>query len=178
MSILPLITGIIDKVKGGHRIKALSDITGYIYGLVLVYVLTLNLWLGLAGAVLWWLGEKPGWGRPIGFLIDRTPRDPDDYERYERWLVKAGVSDTWLMKTVSGAVFSLAVRGLMWALPVSLLAWWNPAVLWLLFTAVTLPTAFYVASELPSIVKRKWSWGHFINGFLLGLVCLVAQSSV
>jgi len=60
--------------------------------------------------VLFAIGESWGWGRPLGELI--VGHSTADYEWYQKGILKKPIP-------------ALIVRGFLWGLPVSLLAYWD-----------------------------------------------------
>jgi hypothetical protein len=114
-------------------------------------------WFGYTFALLFALGAVPGWGHPIGRALGASnPVEPERWQ-YHRVLVDS-------------IPLALAVRGLIWAVPVLPLAYWVPQVLW---TAVVMPIAFtaapYVSKELFAPTLTRWQQMEAVRGALVGL---------
>ena len=117
-------------------------------------------WLTVAIVAGWVLGERPGWGAPIGQA--RGVPDPD--RRPEWWQVGPLRTHPWA---------ALVVRGAMWGLPV--LAFtaplgevvWQPAVA----MALAMPAAELAAMRLPEPCRpRSWAgaWNEVWRGLVFG----------
>ena len=122
-------------------------------------------WLTMAIILGWVLGERPGWGAPIG-QYHGTP-DPD---RKSEW---------WQIGPLRSHPFiALVVRGAMWGLPVlaftALLSIpvWQP----MLAMAVAFPAAEWLVQRIPDPPwPKSWTgaWNEFYRGGLFGAILAV-----
>ena len=119
-------------------------------------------WLTMAIVAGWVLGERPGWGAPIGQV--HGTEDPDrEPEFYQRWFGGLLWRHPWS---------ALAIRGAMWGLPVlaftALLGEpvWEPMVA----MAVAMPAAELVAMWAPD-PPRPASWRGAWNECYRGALC-------
>lgn len=160
---LVLLCGIADMLRG-WGLPYIGKAAGFVYGLSLGVLLTWNTmwdgWLLVLGcSVLWWLGEKPGWGWPSGWLL--TGKRPDT------WDINAEPEDwqftPWLRETYYGQVISMLLRGAIWAAPVMLLCTWETSFIWLLPAAMTGMLSPCIARWIP------WQKAH-CNEFIRGVV--------
>ncbi|MHB1176060.1 MAG: hypothetical protein ACYCZJ_13155 [Sulfuriferula sp.] len=113
----------------------------------------------LSGHVLDWLtlpimlaiiaGASPGLSQPMGALLNGGT----DQGEPERWQVG-------MLKT--NALLACIVRGVMWGLPVSLLAYFDHRLIWALPAyAIAFPGAILVARYL---LKSDWEKAEFLRG--------------
>jgi len=123
-------------------------------------------WLPLCG-VLWWLGEKPGWGYTLGWishgqdpLIWDKGADGHPSDGPEAWQRLLGL-DKWPW-------LSLFIRGAMWALPLLVIAWWQPAV-WYVVPAATvaMPVGAWVEHLSKQSVDGQWVRGAVVAAVIL-----------
>ena len=119
-------------------------------------------WLTVAIMAGWVLGERPGWGAPIG-QYHGTP-DPD--RRPEWWQVGP-------LRT--NPLAALFVRGAIWGLPVLLLTAPFGVPVWQPLVAMTLafPAAEWLAERISDPQKPKsWAgaWNEFYRGGVFGAI--------
>ena len=136
---LAILLAYLDKLRGSSQRMFKSDGI-LIYGWVLAAILghewdALTLPLVLAAK----LGEAPAWGGPLGAVLDGTP--PSRKE----WWQFADMSDF--------PTLSLGVRGLMWGMPMALLAYFDPKLL-------AMPLIYALAMPLSAWIGH-WSRGHY-----------------
>ena len=156
-----------DRIRGGWKIVPTTGhkIAGLLYGAVLGYLLGLPpLWCA-ATSVLWWLGEKPGWGYPMGRAILGAAQHDLEHPnaKPERWQVGFLKGQPWL---------SLVVRGAMWALPVLPIGYWHPQAYALIGMAVVLPAGALVDHFMR---RGQWATGEWVRGALIGVICAAAS---
>jgi len=165
VSLVPLLV-LADIVRGGYRFgfegkrrKILGYMGKFGYGLLIGLMVSGFHWYALVCSVTWWLGEKTGWGAPIGYVLTRRESDS------EWWQLP------WMHKTYIGSVFSLFVRGIMWALPtIVILSYWQPLYLLTALMGIAFPIAFFIASRLP--IQKTWMAGEVMRAlFFGGLLC-------
>ena len=112
---LRLILGsIIDRVRGGWLpFPWFRKPLTLLYGMLIAISLGILDWTTIAAGVLFWIGEKPGWGEPFGAIIhDREMRS----DKIEWWQVGVLRKSPYLA--------SLA-RGLLWSVPLLPLAYFH-----------------------------------------------------
>lgn len=172
------VLGYLDRFRGSDRLdikKAVNGIDTLVFGMVIALLIGVNsLLLAAALAVLWLIGERPGWGEPIGTALhpERTMR-PDHLEWWQIGLFARSVP------------MALLLRGLIWGAPTLILLPWVPAV-------ATIPPAMAIAFFAAPYIARKfcsyatqWSWPlpptdkgiwdkmEAIRGWLFGLLLLI-----
>lgn len=101
------------------------------------------------------IGEKPGWGAPIGQV--RGDLDPDRQpERYQKWFNGYMWEHPWV---------ALFFRGFIWGLPT--LQW----EIILAFT-VSFPLSVWLQTKYEPSWPKSWhlAWNEFYRGFLVGLI--------
>ena len=135
-------------------------------------------WLTAAIILGWVIGERPGWGAPIGQIRRGGPRwtlppDPNP-ERYQLWF-----GDFMHRHPLA----ALAFRGAFWGLPVLLLALpfgvvvWEPAAA----MAVAMPVveaAYFWLQRYDPPWPRSWrgGWNEFYRGGLFGTLLAVESA--
>ncbi|NIO09674.1 MAG: hypothetical protein GTO40_17390 [Deltaproteobacteria bacterium] len=139
-----------DRIRGG--LIELDQLGGMMMGIGIAWAVHSRNWWAVAIVVLWMLGEAPGWGHPMGCIIDGVCTGP-----LEWWQWGALAEHPWA---------SLSVRGAIWALPVTLLAPRYPGLLALYALTLIMPLAVVLA--LPT--SDPWPVSEWIRGALLGLV--------
>jgi hypothetical protein len=112
--------------------------------------------------VLFWAGSAPGWGQPIGWLIDG--RKSGEYEFWQKGPLQNYVH------------LAVIVRGLIWALPVAPLYYLDHRVIAFL---IAMPLAFYgaalIAKALLKWTIHAWEAHEWIRGALLGLIIILTR---
>lgn len=177
LAALAVLCGYLDRLRGSDAYdltKGHNSVDTLVYGAVIGLMLNLPnpLVLG-AFAVLWWIGEKPGWGEPLGSALHGRPMR---MEKLEWWQVGP------LAKSPQMACLA---RGILWGLPTLLLLPWTSAVavmpvamgfaFWLApQIAAKLDPATQWTSPLPKTDKGIWDKGEAIRGWLLGAFLLLA----
>lgn len=173
-SVLIVVCALLDRLRGGWSIvpTAGHKLAGLSYGAILGLLLGLPLiWLPVL-TLLWWLGEKPGWGSPMGWAV--TGEEPKtSYTRVnsqwtlvsvprkpEKWQVGQLKNHPWL---------SLIVRGAIWALPAMVIYPWQPKVLWLFGMTLAMP----LGALFDRLTTRKYVAGEFVRGGMMGLICSI-----
>ena len=88
---IPIVASILDRVRGSGAPPLLRSVGTVVVGALLVALLTGTAgWGALAGGVLWWLGEKPGWGSPLAAVLYGRPQDG-----VERWQFAKRRDHSW-----------------------------------------------------------------------------------
>ena len=107
--------------------------------MILAWIALCPYWLIPVAGVLFWLGEKPGWGFPMGFAAHN--RDPIHWDKTYHG------PEWWQPEFLHHKPYlSLVVRGAMWGLPCSLLFyWWNLAPALAAGMAIAMPLSVYLA---------------------------------
>lgn len=166
--LLLLIIGPLDAIRGGllstrFRFTVKAGVIGY--GLAIAALLGHG-WDAMTFPLiaLFAAGESFGWGEPLGAALDGRPMLP---ARYERWQVGILTRNAWL---------ALAARGLIWSLPIAVLA----PIDWRLLAVVP---AFSISMPLaPALVRaaNRWRpsghlWGHqeFVRGWIVAALLWV-----
>ena len=150
-----------DRLRGGWSIapRWLHKLGGVTYGLLLGHLLELPTHLIPVFAALWWIGEKPGWGYPMGQAL-LGERHKVDYPlaKPEWWQAGYLKNDPW---------DSLFIRGAMWALPCTLLAMYKHTVLYMLIVApMAMVFGLFLEKHLTPNMKAS---GEAWRGGLMGL---------
>ena len=134
-----------------------------LYGLAVAYLTGHGWdgWLTVAIVVGWMLGERPGWGAPIGEY--RGIPDPD---RVPEWWQVAILRERPL--------WALIVRGAMWGLPVLVFSWWAGEIVWQPTVAMALafPLAEVIYKRtLEPLWPREWAgaWNEVYRGSIFGV---------
>ena len=147
--------GILDRLRGSEAHGTLRAIGTLIVGSILTMLAAGDYTpFAMVGAFLWWLGEKPGWGAPMGMYFGSKPKSNHDYEKWQ-------ITD----KLKKDRRLAVAVRGLMWGLPMLVLYSWVPQVV---IIPPAMAIAFVLACEIGSRIESWW-----ITEFLRGLLCAV-----
>src|SRR3990167_6630855 len=79
-TILIILSGLCDWVRGGHNYgsKPLEMTAKFGQGAILAYLASCPYWLIPVASILFWVGEKPGWGYPTGYAY--TGRPPEEWD--------------------------------------------------------------------------------------------------
>jgi len=154
--------GIFDRVRGsdaGSTIRALCTVLA---GNVLVLLAAGEYTpFALVGGFLWWLGEKPGWGTPMGMYAGY---DPAPTNSYEKWQVTDALKKNYRL--------AVAVRGLMWGAPMLVLYHWVPQVVVIpLAMAVAFPAACEFGQLQRKHIDFKKGDYHWVTEFTRGAMC-------
>lgn len=175
--LLAALCGYLDRFRGsrvydlrvaGYSVDALA------YGLLAAILIGANdLWLALACAVLFMLGEKLSYGEPWGALLHDRPMRA---ERLEWWQVGP---------LAKSAAMACLLRGLLWGAPCLLLLPWLPGVAAI---PVSMGAAFVLAPllarhcdgdnwrwPLPPTDKWLWDKAEALRGWLFGGFLLLAS---
>jgi len=165
--LLVILSGVCDWIRGGHnygsRILELSAKFGQ--GAALGYLGHCPYYLLPACALLFWLGEKPGWGYPTGYAY--TGKDPDLWDKTPHG------TEWWQPRFLKHKPYlSLSLRGIIWGAPtLALLYWWPLAWIIAVSMALTMPISVFLAKPV-----KKVYLGEPIRGFLTAL-CIALWSS-
>jgi hypothetical protein len=166
MYLLAILLGPLDAARGGYWRNVDAQLATAIYGLAVAVMLSGDplhiILLTLAFA----LGEATGWGCPLGWALSGK----DDGCMKEWWQFGALRRRPWL---------SLAVRGVLWGLPVALAGWllgvqaslWMPAVMG---AAMVAAPALVRASIGWRPAKHLWAAQEWVRGWLVGAMLLAA----
>lgn len=106
---------ILDRLRGGWLDNGLPSILWLVpYALALAWLADASFdhWSIWAWAALWTLGERPGWGAPIGQVrgVSDTDREPEGWQVSYLW------DHPWL---------ALVIRGAIWGSGGVMLAFWQ-----------------------------------------------------
>lgn len=172
-----LLCAVADRVRGGWAPFGFRPLwwertAKFGYGAMLAALAGVDWQFWPVVAVLWWLGEKPGWGYPMGWAI--VGRSPDE------WDTTPHGPESWQIGWLSFMPYtSLAVRGAIWACPCLLVAWWQPDILKLLAMAIAMPLSAYAGglasrrfgdrSEI-AVDVDGWAIAEITRGGLCGLM--------
>lgn len=160
--LIPL-CGLLDRIRGGWR--PMGQWANYPakfgYGLVLGALLGLPWQWWPAVSFLWWLGEKPGYGYPLGWAVTGIPTPIRKPEAKPEWW------QFWFLKSQPWP--SLIVRGAMWGAPCLLLYYWQPDVLGLVVAgALGMPAGALLERQFTS----RWpASGEAWRGLIIGAFC-------
>lgn len=113
-------------------------------------------WLMGAFAVCWWVGNRMGWTSIIVAVMR------DDKREQKLYIGPVGLP-------LMPPVVALYVRGMIWAAPAVLLAYWLPS------TLLFVPLAG-VAMLVPALMfaEREWAAMEFTRGLLMGMAAFAA----
>ena len=145
---------------GADRIPAWATKVPWIvpYGLFLGALLGgwHNYWLMAAFAGCWWIGNREGWTSTIVAVMR------DDKREQKLYIGPIGLP-------IMPPVVALYMRGMIWAAPGVLLAYWLPS------TLLFVPLAG-VAMVVPALMfsEREWAAMEATRGFLMGLAAFSA----
>lgn len=170
--ILPFFTAAADRIRGGWLNDRGIDIPWKGETLLHAWTVALCFGHGFDVAGLWLvvsitLGESFGWGHPLGWALSGV--ETGNREAYE---IGSIGDNPWL---------SLAVRGLLWALPAAPVAWLYDPNIWHLtwIMPLTMIGAPWIAVQTKHMSRLwltdLWSAQEVYRGFLTGmLVVMVA----
>ncbi len=168
--LLIVLCGLCDAIRGGLRpVKWIEYPAKFGYGAFLALLITNDWRLIIATSVLWWLGEKPGWGFPSGWVL--TGKDPRTWKQDaepEKWQKLLGIENMPLT--------SLLIRGLIWCVPVLPLAYFNTGFIWLIVVAPIAMLSPYIASYYPFNQKNKGHFNEFLRGCMMGSGLILLRS--
>lgn len=176
---IPFLVALADRMRGGlladHGIR-LSKVPTLFHAWTIALACGHGFdWIGLGLVLALSVGEAIGWGRPLGSALTGVLQNGPDAqpESYERWIGHGLANHPW---------WSLAVRGVIWALPALPLAYYDATLLnllWIMpFTIVAAPfiarhTEAYRAAHLHAIMDGAWPAQEIYRGFLVGLLCVL-----
>ncbi|WP_232325175.1 hypothetical protein [Microbulbifer agarilyticus] len=172
---LVLACGYLDRLRGdGGRqlLPGTNALEMALYGLAAGWLCGVtDLWPLLGFALLFSLGERPGWGEPLGAWLYAKPMQPQLLEWWQ------------LGPLATRPGLSCLVRGFLWGLPVWLLLPWAPQV-WPVPLAMAL--AFWLAPllakrlepwpgwpPLPLTDGRRWEIGEALRGWCFAILLLL-----
>ena len=126
----------------------------------------------LACALLWLVGERPGWGEPLGAHLHRRAMRPEQLEWWQLGALKRS------------AALACLFRGMLWGLPCLALLPWAPQVALvplasgLAFALAPLLARRLHATDqwrwpLPPTEKGRWDKAEALRGWLLGALLFV-----
>lgn len=162
-ALLILISTVADRLRGtgGYLLGRRWVI---VQGLALAYLLGARSWESLAiVTALWWLGSAPGWGEPVGAVLDDRPQNP---KKKEWWQVLG-------LQNPGGAKASLFVRGLLWGvclIPAAFHPHLGMGILaMVLVMTLSFPAATYISRE-PGLFGswEPWAVMEVTRGLLAG----------
>lgn len=152
-----------DRLRGGwHIFPHPAHVAGSLsYGAILGLLLGVPPAWFPALALLWWLGEKPGWGYPMGQAILGKVQHAYAFPNAapERWQFGFLKNYPWP---------SLIVRGLMWGLPTLAIWHWQPDVIALPFA---MAVAMFNGALFDHMTGNRFKAGEFVRGAIMGLIC-------
>lgn len=169
---LILLCALADRIRGGwapfgYRPLPLEYAAKFGYGVLLAALAGVDWHWWAAISVLWWLGEKPGWGYPWGWAIEGRPP--------ETWKPDANPEIWQVFGLEDRPYLSLAVRGGLWGAPCLLVVGWCPDAVKLLSYAIVMPLAAYMGHVLrefrlgPLFIRWDgWAVGETLRGLLGG----------
>lgn len=155
--LIPVLAGGFDRARGDGYF---STFCAAFFGCLLAAALLRDpSWLILATGAAFALGERPGWGAPMGAALSRR-RIGGDYE----WWEFGPLEDRPLL--------SLAFRGLMWGVPVLPLTYFEPALGAIpIVMAIAFPAGVAWAREFfPA--KTRWGAAEAARGVIAGGLCV------
>ena len=166
-ALLILLSGLCDWIRGGHNYESriLELAAKFGYGAVLGYLGGCPLYLLPAVSVLFWLGEKPGWGYPLGYALEGHPPE-------EKW--PDAKLEWWQPEYLRHKPYiSLTLRGLMWGVPtLALTYWWHLAPILAVSMGIAMPLSIPIAK---SINKRYFE---LIRGLLAASVAALCVALI
>jgi hypothetical protein len=166
--LLIVLAGFLDFFRGNRWPEGWGGAKKLLLGLVLAYATGLQGWVILLGAVLWALSYANGWGTPLGAALGNHKNMEHGYERWQAFLGKYWPA---ILKRPS---YAMRVRGLIAALYVLPLAFFNPA--YLLFLIV-LPVAYYEPTEWTDkvVLGKLISWKEYeiMRGLVIGTAAVL-----
>lgn len=159
---LLLLSGPLDWLRGSDIRWCPTLVRSLAYGFGLAILLgSSHLWTWPVFAVLWAVGEAPGWGEPVGAILDRRPMRPG---HLERWQVGPLKTNSWLAVTARGAI---------WAAPPALLALVDPVYLASLGLLLIFP-ATLMLDRRKTLLTWNWQEWELLRGWSMGVVALTA----
>lgn len=160
--VLILLVGALGPVVGGALPYKHSSFAAIVLiGIILGYPLT-GSWWALAGAVILYLGEKPGVGHPKGSII--TGQDTGELEWWEPEVLR---HHSYAAMSLRGAIFGVFSI---------LVAYWQPMYLHLIPAfIIAMPLSMWLCLRMPEIkYMNPWRWSetlqYMIAAFLLVLI--------
>ena len=169
-----MLCALFDRARGGGwplvRPWAWTLFYGWVVAALCGY--PLDGWLTAVIAIGWAVGERPGWGAPVGQVRRGGPRwalppDPNP-ERYQLWF--GGFMNRH-------PLVALAFRGAVWGLPVLLVALPFGVVVWepLVSMAVAMPLAealYYWLQRYDPPWPKSWAggWNELYRGGVFGAI--------
>lgn len=178
LAALVVACGYLDRYRGSDRLNlrvGANSVDTLIYGLVAAILLDITFLPALAFAVLFWIGEKPGWGEPLGSVLHKRPMRPDQLEWWQ------------VGPLAKSAEMACLLRGIIWGLPTLLLLPWAPQVsmvpvaMGIAFIAAPLLSRAWFTSEpqwvypLPPTDKGLWDKAEAVRGWIFGALLLAFQ---
>ncbi len=127
------------------------------YGLCLAFLLHAQTWWQYAIFIgCWWIGNRMGWTKVIQAVMQ------DSHEEIKLYVGPVGLP-------LMPPVVALYVRGMIWAAPGVLLAYWLPS------TLLFVPLAG-VAMVVPALMlpESEWAAMEATRGFLMGMAAFAA----
>ena len=109
----------------------------------------------LAFLALYSLGMSFGWGGPLGAFLGREPT------------VRLDMREWWQRGFLKNTVPAVIFRGILWALPILPLIYWNAAILYACISiAVAFPVSAWIARTFDDGDKHQWEWMEVYRGLL------------
>ena len=169
-----LLLGYLDRLRGSDDydlVRGVNGVDTLLQGLLVGFLAGVGGWWLLAFAVLWLIGERPGWGEPLGAHLHQKPMRADHLEWWQLGPLKKSPAMACLF------------RGILWGLPCLLLLPWQPQVAVVpVASGVAFALAPVVARQfheteqwhwpLPPTEKGRWDKGEALRGWVLGLLLL------
>ena len=154
--LLILLSAWADRVRGGGHDPHIKTWVGKVLAgaIIAALVIPSTWWLYPACIAAYWVGEIPGWGPRLGWVLFRT-RDPND----KRW-------DSWW--TVEDSHVSLAIRGAIWGAPFLPLAYWFPVFWWAVpIFAASMLAAPVICRAVGLQGQAAWTGQEYLRGAMV-----------
>ena len=118
-------------------------------------------WSAAVCIALMLAGRAPGWGHPVGMIIDGKPRagSPPEW-----WQLGPLPDHPW---------WSMWVRGAMWGGVVAIMGYHDPAYLAALWLIPILPASLWLAKQIAFHRNDTWGLMHSILGGLFAVALII-----
>ena len=161
--LLIVLAGLLDRVRGDgfHFFRRVVD--KLLYGWIIAAIFQHPFdWLTPAIAVAFAFGASPGWGDSMGAILEKREIYAD-YDRNHFWQHGILRRNKWA---------AAVVRGALWGVPVALLGYFDPLLVW----AIPVYTIAFVGSLVLAarLDSKQWEHAETIRGIMAGALIWLA----
>lgn len=153
------IGGLLDRLRGDFNPEGWGGAKKFILGGFLGLATGFLGWELLLAAILFATSFANGWGSPLGACLGKH----NNMEDPEKWQIFFG---KWIKPLLTNAKAALAFRGLIAAVYILPLMWFNINIAWLL---VLLPICYLI----PTQVTGNWEKYEMLRGGLIAISCIL-----